>query len=61
MNWVNEFPQDRARIYYPRIGDDLIDYAKEKGTDAASFELSTLSAREIANISLTGICVHGVL
>ena len=61
MNWVNECPQDRTRIYYPRIGEDLIAHAKEIGTDPANFKLSSYSVREIANISLTGICVKGVV
>ena len=58
---VNECPQDRTRIYYPRIGEDLIDYAVNMGTDVAKFDLSALSVRQIANISLTGVCVKGML
>lgn len=56
--WGNGYDlRDRTRIYYPRIGEDLIDHAKEIGADAANFDLSSLSVREVANISLTGICV----
>ena len=53
--------QDRRRIYYPRIGEDLIDYAKNIGGGAAKLDLSTLSVRQITNITLTGVCVKGML
>ena len=52
-------PQDKPRIYYPRIGEDLIDYATEMGADVANFDISQLSSSEITNITLTGICVSG--
>lgn len=56
--WGNGYDlRDRTRIYYPRIGEDLIDYAVNMGTDVAKFDLSALSVRQIANISLTGVCV----
>ena len=52
-------PQDKPRIYYPRIGEDLIDHATEMGADVATFDISQLSSSEITNITLTGICVSG--
>ena len=61
--WIalNEYPQDRALTYYPRIGEDLFDFAKEKGMDAFNFDLSALSVDEIIDINITGICVKGML
>ena len=51
--------QDRPKIYYPRIGDDLVDYLAAKGKAAATFDITEYGIRELANITahLTGICV----
>lgn len=56
--------QDKKRVYYPRIGDDLIDYVAEIGGNVMNFDVSNIdltqfSFSELTNISLTGICVSG--
>jgi choline transporter-like protein 2/4/5 len=52
---------DKTFVYYPRINEDLLEYAHEKDISATDVQTGTfltkLSVDDLVNIPLTGVCV----